>query len=97
MSAVAGAAILSSAVLARRQVAFWQSSETLFRHTVESTSNNYVAHNNLGNALVRAGKFPEAREHFLAALQIHPNFAAAHYNLANLLTREGNLPAALSH
>ncbi|NOS70226.1 MAG: tetratricopeptide repeat protein [Verrucomicrobia bacterium] len=97
LSVVAGIAILSCAVLARQQLAVWQNSETLFRHAVESVPENYVAHNNLGNALVRGGRLVEAKGHFLAALKIHPAFGAAHYNLANILTGEGDLAGALTH
>jgi tetratricopeptide (TPR) repeat protein len=94
---LAGAVLLACAVVSRRQLAFWRDSETLFRHAIESTTGNFAAHNNLGNALDRAGRFAEAGEQYRAALRIHPGFAAAHYNRANLLTREGDLPGALTH
>ncbi len=97
LSALAVVVISCCIVLARQQLACWRTSETLFRHAVASSPDNYVAHNNLGNALVRSGGFAEARDHFRKALQIHPTFAAAHYNLANLLVREGNFSEALVH
>ena len=45
-----GAALIvaACAVGSREQLAFWRNSETLFRHAIEVTGNNYVAYCNLG-------------------------------------------------
>ena len=39
------------------------------------------AHNNLGIALVQAGRMQEAIGHYEQALRIKPDYAEAHYNL----------------
>ena len=39
------------------------------------------AHSNLGIALKKQGKFPDAVSSYQRALQIKPNYAEAHYNL----------------
>ena len=36
-----------------RQISYWRDSETLFRHAIAVTENNYLAHNNLGSALIK--------------------------------------------
>ena len=51
---VAGcAAIMLCIGLTRQQLGYWQNNETLFRHALDVTENNYLAHNNLGIALAR--------------------------------------------
>ena len=37
--------------MTRQQLGYWKDSEALFRHALEVTENNYLAHNNLGAAL----------------------------------------------
>ena len=46
------------------QVPHWTNTITLFEHALDVTTNNYVAHNNLGIALAREGKTAEAMNHY---------------------------------
>jgi len=80
-----------------KQVGYWKNSITLFEHTLEVTSNNWIAHNQLGVALEDQGYIEEAVKHFLEALRIRPGHETAHYNLGNILTRQGNTEAAINH
>jgi protein O-mannosyl-transferase len=79
------------------QVGRWQSSLKLFTHAVNVYPDNWVAHNNLGDALDRDGKTMEAIDHYRTALQIRPGYANAHYNLGNTLASIGNKEEALHH
>ncbi len=79
------------------QVAYWKNSVKLFKHALDATSNNYVAHYTLGNALAMQGNLTGAVSHYNKALQINPNFAEAHNNLGNALALQGNLTGAASH
>ena len=67
------------------QVSYWRDSETLWKHSIASTSNNYIAHNNLGYILWQSGRFAEAIAEYQKALKIKPDFAAAHNNLGAVL------------
>jgi protein O-mannosyl-transferase len=74
---------------------------SLFRHTLEVTGKNYVAHNNLGNALVKKSQIDEAInqlqetiEQFEAALRLNPDDAEVHYRLGLALARQGKRPEA---
>jgi tetratricopeptide (TPR) repeat protein len=80
----------------RAQIALWQDSATLFRHALAVTSGNYIAHNNLGSALHRAGKVEEARGHFVEALRIAPWYTNARNNLALLRAEGGRDDEALA-
>ena len=66
------ACLAALAVLANVQTRFWRDSETLWRHALDVTANNYVAHANLGRALQRTNP-AEAQLHFGAALAINPD------------------------
>ncbi|MFA6008695.1 MAG: tetratricopeptide repeat protein [Desulfobacteraceae bacterium] len=79
------------------QAAYWKDSTTLFSHAINVTTDNYVAHNNLGVALEEQGQHAEAKGHFLTALEIRPFYAEAHNNLGNILSREGDLSGAEHH
>lgn len=59
------------ALLAHAQTWVWRDSETLWRHALDVTEQNYVAHANLGRTLLEAGHTGEAQLHFGAALAIN--------------------------
>ena len=62
------AVLASLAITSWKQVQFWKNSITLFTNTIEVTSGNYLAHDNLGAALAECGNLDEAIEHYLRAL-----------------------------
>lgn len=79
------------------QVGYWRNSIELYRHAVKVTRDNYLAHNNLGNALLIQGKNDEAYSAYAEALRIYPDYADAHYNIGRLLDTGGKLDAAIIH
>jgi Flp pilus assembly protein TadD len=79
------------------QVGQWRDSETLYTHALDVTADNYLAHYNLGNALLREGKVREAKLHFERAIAIQPAQPGAHNNLGAILQQEGNLQEAAAH
>jgi tetratricopeptide (TPR) repeat protein len=72
-----------------RQTSFWYNSETLWRRAVACNSENFVAHHNLGLALVAQGNVEEAAAHYHRALAISPRYTHAYNNLGNLLASQG--------
>jgi len=93
------AAIILAALtfLTWQQCGYWKNSTTLFNHALQVTKNNYLAHTNLGVALVKDGKTQEAISHYRAALQIKPSDDNTHYNLANALKKQGAIDEAIAH
>jgi protein O-mannosyl-transferase len=83
--------LLPFVYVTQKQIGYWRNSITLFTHTLEVTSRNAVAENNLGTALVEVGQAPAAMPHFLAAVQFAPDLASAHYNLGVLFQQHGQL------
>ncbi|MDP2725500.1 MAG: tetratricopeptide repeat protein, partial [Syntrophales bacterium] len=80
--------------LSWRQTGYWRDAETLFRHTLKVTSNNYLAHNNLGAALARQGKIEAAIMQYEKALRIIPQYADALFNMGEALSAGGRLEEA---
>ncbi|HEX4808819.1 MAG TPA: tetratricopeptide repeat protein [Bryobacteraceae bacterium] len=91
------AACLACAVLCEAQIQYWRNSETLFRHALDVTSSNYLAHHNLGVALADEGRFAEAIKQYQAALQIEPNAANVQTDYGNALAKSGRMPEAIAH
>lgn len=89
-------AIVFCFALTRQQIGYWKNSETLFRHALEVTADNFTARNSLGNALLDQGQTDAAITQFQAALRLEPNCAETHDNLGNALTKQGETDAAIS-
>ena len=79
------------------QVGYWKDSLSLFTHTIQVTTNNYVALNNLGIGLRQLGRLDEAVTQYHEALRIKPDYGLAHNNLGNALADQGKLEEAISH
>jgi protein O-mannosyl-transferase len=84
-------------VLTSFQVRLWENSITLFEHALQSTSENYVARNNLGLSLAERGNYDEAIVHFQEAIRIFPGFGYPYFNLGLISYKRGNFQEAISH
>jgi tetratricopeptide (TPR) repeat protein len=97
IAAAAIATCLGAAALSASQIEYWRNSETLFRHALDVTTDNYLAEHNLGSYLLNAGRLSEAMTHLQAALRIRPDSATARSDLASALARTpGRLPEAIA-
>jgi protein O-mannosyl-transferase len=76
------------------QTYFWHDSVTLWSHSVEGSSGNWLAHNNLGNALIVRGDWQQALEQFQETLAIEPNYLEARVNAASMLAALGHADEA---
>ena len=91
------AAIFVCMALTRQQIGYWKDSETLFRHALEVTENNYVAHDNFGLALDMKGRLDEAISHYQEAIRLTPDNADAHNNLGAAFDKKNKTDEAISH
>jgi tetratricopeptide (TPR) repeat protein len=79
------------------QTRYWENNHALFKHALDVTEKNYLAHNAFGNALKEEGKSSEAIRHYLRALEIRPDYAAPHYSIGHTLAAKGNYEDATNH
>jgi tetratricopeptide (TPR) repeat protein len=97
LSAIAAGILSVFWVLTSFQIRHWENSITLFEHTIKSTSNNFVAHNNLGFSLAQKGNYNEAIVHYRKAIQIVPGFGLSYENLGFISYKQGNFQEAIFH
>ena len=95
--ATAGTVVVVAALAftAFTQTSYWRDSETLWTHALAVTTDNDVAHNNLGYLSVDRGELDKALSHYEAALKIRSGKLDPHYNLATAFV-EMNLADVLA-
>ncbi len=81
--------LLGLSINTRLQLAHWQNSMTLFEHAIQSTEDNYLAHNNLGTVFLEAGEIDKGMEQLSIALEIKPESPGVLYNLGLALKKKG--------
>jgi Flp pilus assembly protein TadD len=89
LGAIAGVALGALASAAWRQTTFWHDSVTLWTHALACTRDNYMAHANLGTALLQQGNTGGAIAECREALRINPSLAGGHNDLGIALFRQG--------
>jgi Flp pilus assembly protein TadD len=96
-AALAVGTLVALGAATHRQTLVWTDSRTLFEHAISVTEDNWLAHNNLGDVLVKEGRLEAAAAHFESALRAFPAYADAHYNLAVARSRMGHTAEAVAH
>jgi Flp pilus assembly protein TadD len=79
------------------QLSHWENSTAIFKHTIEVTTDNFVAHDSLGLAMSQQGNLEEAMAQYREALRIKPNYSKAHINLGTTLALLGRRDEAFKH
>jgi tetratricopeptide (TPR) repeat protein len=97
VAAAAGLVLATCAVGTARQVHVWHDSETLWNQALRVTSDNALAHYNLGVFLADRGQPDAAAVHFAAALQTSPHFEKARLHLGAALGQQGREVEAVAH
>lgn len=92
---VAGVCLAILAILSWKQCSYWINDVALFDHALQVTKDNYVAHNNLGQALFLKGNLQEAIYHFDQAISANRNYSIAYYNRGNAYAKMGQYQRAI--
>ena len=92
---LAGVVAAACGWLAHTQVGYWENSLTLWSHAAAVTPPSAVRHVNLGNALLVAGRLPEAGAEFAAAIALGGNDPRPYVNLAVMAQQRGDPARAL--
>lgn len=97
LSAAAIFVVICLSVTSWFQLSYWEDTEKIFRHALRVTRNNYVAHCNLGNAMLKQERLEEAAAEYRKALNIWPDYPDAHNNLGLIHAKKGNIEEAMAH
>jgi len=89
------ALLLGLAFLTLRQSEMYTSHEKLWEVTADRNPDSFIAHNNLGNLVLRRGLVDEAMLHYQRVTQLEPDYEVGHYNLGNVLLRRGRPDLAI--
>jgi tetratricopeptide (TPR) repeat protein len=81
--------LLSCAAATVRQIGVWHDSLTLFDRAIAVTTDNYLAHDNRGLHLFKAGRVDEAMAAYRRSLAINPGYLNANNNLGHALAETG--------
>src|SRR6185503_12050958 len=81
----------------RRYLPMWEDSGKLFQNALAVTTDNYLAHMNLGQFVAESGQDDEADAHYRETLRIRPQYVPALVNVGNRLAREGRFADAAEH
>ena len=88
--------VIAFCAVTHRQLAYWHDDFSLWSHTLAVTHRNFVAEDNFGNALVKAGKYYEGIAHFRAAAEIEPGDPVSEVNLGIYAQQHGDLDQAVA-
>lgn len=72
----------------------WVDGLTLYSHDIQISKDSFDLENNLGVELFRAGRIPEAKEHFQNSIALQPKWHFALNNLGAVYQNEKNYPEA---
>ena len=77
----AAAALFVLSMFTGAQLRYWQNSVTLFERALKVTNSSALAHNNLGFAYIKLGRYNEVIENCKQAVRIKPDCIQAYVNL----------------
>ena len=92
---VCAGVLLVLALLAHRQIDYWSDNVRLWSHTLQVTSRNYEAEEDLGEALLAKGEQADALAHFYRATEIDPGRTLPHMYIAIYDQKHGKLQEAI--
>src|SRR5271165_244603 len=96
LRAVSVVVLLVLAVLTSHQLGYWNENTALWVHTLQVTTGNFVAEDNLAMSLMEQGQREEAMKHFQTALSIYPSDPTSNLQIAAYDHQHGKLQEALA-
>ncbi|MFZ0794076.1 MAG: glycosyltransferase family 39 protein, partial [Candidatus Korobacteraceae bacterium] len=90
------ALLLVLAIVTRHQLAYWNDEASLWTHAIETTTDNYVAEDNLGTTLMEGHAMDQAIVHFRRATEIEPHNGLSELNTGVWEERNHHWPEAIA-
>jgi protein O-mannosyl-transferase len=94
-TAVVIATVAALTFLTWRQSGLYRDAITIYKSILNKNPASWMAQNNLGIALDKAGRPEAAIKYYREALRLKPNYPEAHYNQGFALVELGRLPEAI--
>ncbi len=95
--ALAGSAsAIALGIRAHAQAAYWRDSITLFERALAVTTDNAVAHSNLGRAFLGRGELDRAMAHGREVIRIDPSAPDGYFNVGVILEKQGRIDEAIA-
>ncbi len=88
--------LLVLAVVTRHQLEYWSDEASLWTHAIQTTSDNYVAEDNLGTTLMERHEMDQAIVHFRRATEIEPHNGLSELNVGVWEERNHHWPEAIA-
>jgi protein O-mannosyl-transferase len=82
-------------VVSHRQLSYWNNDVSLWSHAEAVTSDNWVAEDNLGEALSEGGRLDEALPHYQAVVALYPLHPITYLYLGSYYQQRGDLSEAI--
>jgi protein O-mannosyl-transferase len=95
LTGISAAVLLVLAVIAHRQIGYWSDNVALWSHSLQVTSDNYEAEEDLADALARQGHHQEALQHYYRATALDPSSVMTHMYIGRYEQENRNFPAAI--
>ena len=83
------------ALLAWQQCGYWKNNITLFRHALQISIDNPLAHSNLGLALFNQGRIDESIEHYNEVIRLKPKYSVPYFNRGTAYAKLGQYHLAV--
>jgi len=87
--------LITLAAMSSARSSIYEDEVTLYTDIVSRSPNKARPHNNLGDALKKAGRIEEAAPHFERALALQPDYPDALNNVATIYNSSGRREGAL--
>jgi tetratricopeptide (TPR) repeat protein len=96
LTSISAVVLLILAGVTRHQLAYWSDEVSLWTHTIQTTSDNFVAEDNLGTTLLDRHDMDQAIVHFRRSAAIEPHDGLSELNIGVYEERSHHWPEAIA-
>lgn len=90
-------ALLALSLVTERQISYWNTPFTMWRHALAVVPNHWMAEDLIGKDLMLHGKMDEGVEHFRRAVAVNPDDGLGNIGIGLYEQEHGNPQEALAH
>ena len=97
LAGLAAAVLLACGARTRDQLRCWHDSESLYRHAVAVSKNNFIAYYNLGSVFDSQGRTDEALTNYFKAVAMQPHYPDPLINIGCILAERKQFADAIPY